>query len=241
MLAALQASDPLVQKITAHLRARLPQATAIIFFGSRVAGCADAFSDYDVLVLVPGGLDDDERARVKREMQSAFPKTKLDLVIGSERWLLGSLRIEAYYRFWLENALATFGRIPSVKRYPPLYKDALDSRLNIIGSDIKVVAAFARNLHEEARGYLRILKHLILIEHALRKDYDNRSLWVDVDNLLGADLVNLLRDPRASRRMRRPTFLRVRRVMRRKYIEVRRQVLTAKLPCKYPLPERAHL
>jgi predicted nucleotidyltransferase len=54
-------------------------ATAIIFFGSRVAGLADAFSDYDVLVLLPEGLEEDERERVKKEIQATFPKIKLDL------------------------------------------------------------------------------------------------------------------------------------------------------------------
>ncbi len=101
-----------MNRITATIRARLPGASAIIFFGSRVAGTADAFSDYDVLVLLPGGLDLDERIRVQEEMQAAFPKVDLDLLIGSERWLLGGLRVEAYYRFWLENGIATFGRIP---------------------------------------------------------------------------------------------------------------------------------
>jgi predicted nucleotidyltransferase len=50
MISDLRTSDPLVQKITTKLRARLPQASAIIFFGSRVAGCADEFSDYDVMI-----------------------------------------------------------------------------------------------------------------------------------------------------------------------------------------------
>jgi predicted nucleotidyltransferase len=185
MISDLQVSDPLVQKITAQLRARLPQASAIIFFGSRVAGCADEFSDYDVMVLLPNGLEEDARDQVKRAMRAAFPKIKLDLVFGSARALLASLRVEAHYRFWLANGIATFGQIPTIKHFPPLYKDALDSRLNVIGSEIKVVEAWSRNLHQEARGYLRILKQLVLIEHALKHDYSNRSLNADVEKMLG--------------------------------------------------------
>ncbi len=231
-------ADPLMAKITRKIRARLPDATAIIFFGSRVAGIADAFSDYDVLVVLPEGLELDERTRVKQEIQAAFPEVRLDLLFGSERWLIGNLRVEAHYRFWLENAIATYGRVPEVKRYPPLYKDALDSRLNILGSESKVFEASSRNLHEEANGYLSILKHLILIEHALEHDYSNCSIWTDIESLLGADLVRALRDPRATRRIRRPMLLQVRRAMRSKFREVRRRVLDAKLPCKYHLPER---
>ncbi len=239
VISDLQHTDQLMNQITTKIRACLPEATAVIFFGSRVAGVSDAFSDYDVLVLLPEGLELDERQRIKKEIQVTFPKVNLDMIIGSERWLLGSLRVEAHYRFWLENGIATYGHVPRVKRYPPLYKDALDSRLNIIGSEIKVIEAWSRNLHQEAGGYLRILKHLVLIEHALEKDYSNRSVWADVERLLGIDLIRVLHDPRATRRIRRPMLLRVRRAMRRKFAEVRRQVIEAKLPCKYSLPERA--
>ena len=234
-------ADPLIKRITAHLRACLPQVTAIIFFGSRVAGCADEFSDYDVMVLLPDGLEEDARDQVKRAMRAAFPKIKLDLVFGSERALVASLRVEAHYRFWLANGIATFGQVPTIKRFPPLYKDALDSRLNIIGSEIKVVEAWSRNLHQEARGYLRVLKQLVLIEHALKHDYSNRSLNADIEKMLGDQMIRILRDPRAPRSMRRPMLARVRRITRQKFNLVRRQVLRAKLPCKYPLPERTRV
>ncbi len=113
--------------------------------------------------------------------------------------------------------------------------------MNVIGSEIKFVEACSQNLHQEASGYLRILKHLILIEHALAKDYSNRSVWADLERLLGEDLIGILRDPRATRRIRRPMFLRVRRVLRHKFAEVRRQVIEARLPCKYHMPTRAHV
>ncbi len=239
MISDLPRPDALMKQITKNLRARLPDATAIIFFGSRIAGTADAYSDYDILVLLPEGLEETERARVKKEMQTAFPKVSLDLVFGSERALLANLRVEAYYRFWLENGVATFGHVPKVKRYPSLYKDALDSRLNVIGSEIKVVEAWSRNLHQEARGYLRILKQLVLIEHALKKDYSDPSIWADVEGLLGSDILSLVRDPRAVRRVRRPMLAHVRRTMRRKFNAVRQQVIKARLPRKYPMPTRA--
>ncbi len=238
MISDLQTTTPLMRQITTKLRARLPAANAIIFFGSRVAGVADEFSDNDVLVLLPKGLEETERERVKKEIRAAFPKIKVDLLFGSERWLLRNLRVEADYRFWLENARATFGRVPKVNKYPPLYKDALDSRLNIIHSEIKVVEAWSKTLQQEANGYLGILKHLVLIEHALRGNYSNQSVWEDVEGLLGVDLIHTLRNPNAIRRMRRPMLMKVRRTTWRKLSAVRRQVNEAKLPCKYSLPER---
>lgn len=228
-------ADPLMRRITQSIRARLPDVTAVVFFGSRVAGASDAFSDYDALVLLPEGLESDQRECVKLELRVAFPKAKLDLVFGSERWLLDNLRVEAYYRFWLENGIATFGHVPKVDRYPTLYKDALDSRLNIIRSEIKVIEAWSPNLQQEASGYLRILKHLILIEHALRGDYSNQSVWTEMDALLGAKLIGVLRDPKAVRRIRRPMVLQVRRTLGSKLAQVKQQVIQSKLPSKYPM------
>jgi predicted nucleotidyltransferase len=225
--------DPLMRQITDAIRVRLPKATSIIFFGSRVAGTFDAFSDYDVLVLLPEGLEEDERKRVRNQVQATFPKIKLDLLFASERWLLGNLRVEADYRFWLENAIATYGHVPKVKRYPPLYKDALDSRLNIIQAEIKVIEAWSRHLHQKAQGYLGILKHLVLIEHALKKDYRNDSVWTEIAGLLEPDLILTLRDPCATRCVRRPMLSKVRRITLAKFREVRRRVLASRLPSKY--------
>ena len=237
MISDLKSSQPLMRQITKEIRSRLPNATAVVFFGSRVAGVADAFSDYDVMVLLPEGLDSDERQRVKQEIQSVFPEICLDMIFGSKRWLLSSLAVEAYYRFWLENSVATFGQVPKPQQYPRLYKDAIDSRLNIIRSEIKVVEAWSRNLHQEANGYLRILKHLVLIEHALQGNYSTPSIWNELTCLLGSDLISILRDPHAIRRVRRPMLSQVRRVMWRKFAKVRKQVLRSKLPSKYPVRE----
>jgi len=54
------------QAITKELRALVPDATAIIFFGSRVQGLASPTSDYDIMVLTPTGVDLEERERIKR-------------------------------------------------------------------------------------------------------------------------------------------------------------------------------
>lgn len=110
----------------------MPDATAIIFHGSRVRGLPTPTSDYDVLVLTPKGIDPKERKRIKKTLDKTFPSLTLDPAFGSERWMRANLNREAHLRFWLENGIAVYGRIPRIGNYPPLYK--MSPRPNWIGS-----------------------------------------------------------------------------------------------------------
>lgn len=185
--------DPLMQSITDVLRARLPQATAIIFFGSRVAGVADAFSDYDVLVVMPEGLEEDERNQVKQEIQKQFPTIKLDVLFGSERWLRARLPYEPYYRFWLKNSLTTWGKV-NIKRLPPLAVGAMQSYSGILKAEIEM-AAVIENCRRASRIGINAVELLFEIEQGLKSDYDLRSVRRGMSELLGEDLIERIRDP----------------------------------------------
>jgi predicted nucleotidyltransferase len=185
--------DPLMQQITDAIRARLPQATAIIFFGSRVAGVADAFSDYDVMVVMPDGLDMDERKRVKQELQSSFPNAKLDLVFGSERRLRSSLPYYPFYRFWLKDSVATWGKI-NIKRFPPLSVGAMKSYLGILKAEIELADAL-EDRHRGSRVGIEALELLTEIELGFKRDYSTRAVKQAVTEFVGSDLVLRIRDP----------------------------------------------
>src|SRR5262245_32866684 len=96
---------PELEAILQRLRELLPQLTAILLFGSRASGLADDFSDYDLMVLVPDGLDQAQRRSLGKQLQAEFPALHLDLVISSERALLAGLRYEPARVFWLENGI----------------------------------------------------------------------------------------------------------------------------------------
>ena len=188
-----QSVDPLMRQITRKIRARLPNATAIIFFGSRVAGAADAFSDYDVLVLLPEGLEMDERKHVKEEMQAAFPDITLDLLFGSERWLRARLPYEPYYRFWLKDSLTTWGKT-NIKRFPPLATGAMKSYLGILKAEIDLAAAL-ENCRGGSRVGIEALELLVQIDRGFKRDYSERSVKQALNDLVGADLIARVRNP----------------------------------------------
>jgi predicted nucleotidyltransferase len=189
--------NSLMQRITAEIRARLPDATAIIFFGSRVAGVADTFSDYDVLVLLPDGLEEDERRRVKREMQTAFPGVKLDMVLGSERWLRARMPYEPFYRFWLKESVVTWGKGPNIKRFPPLATGAMKSYLGIVGAEIDFAAA-VEDRRVGSRIGLNALEMLLEIDHAFKHNYSTRAVRQAMGTLVGSDLVARVRNPKSK-------------------------------------------
>jgi hypothetical protein len=136
---------------------------------------ADRFSDYDVLVLLPSGLEGERRRAIEEELKRGFPSIKLDLVFGSERELLAGLPYEPYWRFWLESGVVTWGERPPVKEYPPLAKGALDSHLNIIKSQIDL-AKVLNDPNQSARCCLSALKLLLLVEEALKNEYNSHKV-----------------------------------------------------------------
>lgn len=188
---------PVLLEITHRLRERLPEATAIIFFGSQATGLADRFSDYDVMVLLPNGLERERRRAVEKKMRKEFPSLKLDLVFGSERSLLHSLSYEPYHRFWLESGIVTWGKKPAVREYPPLAKGAMDSRMNVIKSQIEL-AKVLDDRRQIAQSYLSVLKMLLLIEKALRNEYNSRVVRDELEDLVGKKLIEGIRDPHSQ-------------------------------------------
>lgn len=207
--------------ITKKIRELVPDATAIIFFGSRVRGIPSPTSDYDVIVFTPTGMELEERDRVKEALEVAFPELRIDPIFGTQRWLLANLYVEPYYRFWLENGIAAHGEIPHVESYPLLHRGALDSRLDILRAEARVIHAFSRNLYQEGRGYLGVLKQLILIENALQGDYRNESLWAKVKQTIGEPAFEILRNQEQRHRIRKPIVRRMRWIIPRKISELR--------------------
>jgi predicted nucleotidyltransferase len=214
--------------ITKKIRALVPDATAIIFHGSRVRGLPSPESDYDVMVFTPTGMEEEERDRIKQSLRREFPDFKVDPMFGTERYLLASLPFEPYPRFWLENGVAVLGRLPEAKPYPRLYRGALDSRLDIIRAEVGVVDVFNRTLYNKARGYLRILKNLVLIENVLSGDYSNDSLWSKVESLVGHPTFEIVRDPSLRFRIRHHMVKRLRRIVLQKISELRKENLRSK-------------
>lgn len=196
MRTVLESQEPIMLEITRRLREELPEATAIIFFGSQAAGLANRFSDYDVMVFLPDGLER-KRRRAVEKMKEEFPCHKLDLAFGSERSLLHSLPYEPYHRFWLESGVVTWGKKPSVKEYPPLAKGALDSHLNIIKSQIDL-ARVLDDRRQTAQSCLSVLKMLLLIEKALQNEYDSRVVQNELEDLVGKELIERARDPHSE-------------------------------------------
>lgn len=197
----MSAPDDL-QAVVRRLLELLPELTIVLLFGSHASGLADDFSDYDLLVLVPNGVEPARRKGVEEQLRAEFPSFRLDLVIGSERGLLASLRYEPTRPFWLENGIALWGRRPAVENHPPLARGALLSHLNLVEAELGV-ARTAEDDHACCRIGLDALEHLVQIEHALAGDYRNESIRQTLTHLIGDESYHSVRDSAMCRRILR--------------------------------------
>lgn len=72
LMEQLQIQDPLLPRLASELRERFPDLIALAFFGSRVAGEPDEYSDYDVLLVLPEGLAWRERWETEIEFEKSW-------------------------------------------------------------------------------------------------------------------------------------------------------------------------
>lgn len=222
--------------ITEKIRALVPEATAIIFHGSRVHGLPSPTSDYDILVLTPRGVELKDRKRIQNTLSKFLPDVRLDVAFGSERWLRANLSREAHLRFWLENGIAGYGRVPRVRRFPPLYRDAIRTQLNWNEAHFLLVRGWGRTQAYRAQEYFRLLKHLTLVELALQQEFRNEVLWESIKLQIGDELFEILRNKSQHRRLRKPMVKRLERQVHRKFNQVRRALKASNLPSLESVP-----
>jgi predicted nucleotidyltransferase len=91
--------------ITKKIRTLVPDATAIIFHGSRVRGMPSPTSDYVVMVFTPTGMELEDREVIKEELRSAFPDLEIDPVFGTERYFIAHLAVYPDDRYTIREVL----------------------------------------------------------------------------------------------------------------------------------------
>jgi len=99
-----------LQEVKTTLDAAGVAYTDIVLFGSRARGTHHEWSDYDVLIVVPGEAPTEFRLRIHRLLRECF----------RDRWICYDTLIlsELKYRFMAENNL-------------PLYRDIDNERIHI--------------------------------------------------------------------------------------------------------------
>lgn len=211
-----------IQPVARRLRELLSGITTIALIGSRAGGAATPDSDWDLLVLVDGGVDEAERQRIRQQVREEIPDITLDILFASERWVLGNLQFEPYRRFWLEEGIGLWGKWPLECQYPPLHKGAMDSHLNIIRSEIELVDVRDLKVVQHFNSYARVLKKILMIEHALEGKY--HSMWLDLAQLMGPDLWERYRPNNGRRRITRKDVERLRRLARKELREAQARI-----------------
>ncbi|MBI3362809.1 MAG: nucleotidyltransferase domain-containing protein [Chloroflexi bacterium] len=211
-----------IQPVARRLCELLPGITTIALIGSRATGTATPDSDWDILVLVDGGVEESERKKIKEQLRGEFPELKLDILFASERWVTSNLQNDPYRRYWLEEGVGLWGKWPLECQYPALRKGATDSHLNLILSEMKLADVSELRVAEQFRFYARALKKILMIDHALDDDY--RSLWPDLARVMGSELWERYRPTNGTRRVTRKNVERARRLARRKLREVQARV-----------------
>lgn len=190
----LQIQDPLLSRLAVGLRERFPDLIALAFFGSRVAGEPDEYSDYDVLLILPDGLAWRERWETEIEFEKRLG-VRLQLIATSPRGVDFYARLDPSFRFWLKEAVIIGQAAVPDGNLPPVAKQGCLGSLAEAELDLKDTVR-KPTLYERGKDYYKILRRITIVEKVIEGDYSYALLRRELEKLLGKDLLALLRKPR---------------------------------------------
>lgn len=88
-----------------------------------------------------------------------------------------------------------------------------------------------------AQQYLRFLKHLTLIELAIRQESRNDVLWACIRQQVGDELLEILRNKSKQRLLRKPMVKHLERMVNKNFAQLRRELKAADLPSLLAPPQ----
>lgn len=188
-LQELRARDQKLYQLALEIYRKYPDLRALVLYGSRISGSADAFSDYDAMVITEAVHARGKNRGIERELAEMLG-TKVHLTVYSEKGFKIFIMTEPHLKFWLNDAVVlTEGRWPG--SLPPIAKWGYKEALYMAEGYIDV--------GDESQGtrraicYLTALKIILMVGHALNLDYDYENVRKEMERLVGRGLVMAVR------------------------------------------------
>ncbi|MFQ5406094.1 MAG: nucleotidyltransferase domain-containing protein [Candidatus Micrarchaeia archaeon] len=199
-----------------------PSLELLLLYGSQVAGSADKFSDFDVLVVLPSVPSVEQQGSFKRQVEKRL-KLRLHVTFLSRGSYQTFLLTEPFAGFWFFEGMV-FDESDMFKPLPPTAKMGFQEGLRTA----QVYFEAFRNESDglKKRGFLvKNLRMLFMLENALIHNYDFSSVRTRLRKAVGEKLMNVLRGKAllkggalpfdALEKLSRKTFLQVRGAIKR--------------------------
>lgn len=215
-LQELKQKNPKFYRLALEIYRGHPNLKMLALYGSQVTGGADRFSDYDVLVVSRGLLERGEKKKFKQELERKLG-VKLHLTIWSEKSYRTFILTEPHLKFWLNEAVildggGLFGPLPPTAKYG--YSEAM--RL------AEVHFETADGSPRAASYYLIALKIALMLDYAMRLNYDFRSVKEEIENLVDETLLSAVRkNPLSPTKVHKKQIENLKKITRKKLREVR--------------------
>jgi len=220
-LQELRANDMKLYQLALEVYRKCPDLKALVLYGSRISGSADAFSDYDAMVITEAGHDRSENRRIERELAERLG-IRVHLTIYSKRGFMISAMTEPHLKFWLNDAVVLAegwwpGPLPPTAKWG--YKEALYMAEGYIDVGDEDRGSF------RATCYLVASKLILMVEHALKLDYDYENVREEMERLAGRSLVQAVRkDSLSPKGVRKKQIEKLARIVRERLRKLRNKL-----------------
>lgn len=217
-LQELEQKNPKFYRLALEIYRKHPNLEMLALYGSQLTGRADRYSDYDALLVLPEVLNVGEKKSLKQELEKKRG-IRLHLIVCSEKTYRAMLLIEPYLKFWLNEAIILDEAGVSSTSLPPTAKFGYLEALRTAEVYFEIAEAGSPR---RASYYITALKIALMLDHALKLDYEFKNVRSDLEKLVAADLLLAVREnPVSPRKVSMKHVRELREATKRKLKEVR--------------------
>lgn len=192
--------DPMLSRLARAFFRQYPRLKAVAFYGSRATQSAGRYSDYDVMLFLPGGLDWNERYAIGEKLGRRFG-VKLEVNVASPRSVEWHYRLFPDFRFSLKEAVIFGDRRVVNGRHslPPVAREGL--RDSVIEAEIywEKAEAHPEDTGWQAEWYFRALRKALVAATVIEGDYRQQRFRQILTELLGTPLARKMNRPSVHR------------------------------------------
>lgn len=218
-LQELKGKNSKFYRLALEIYRKYPDLKKLVLYGSQLVGRADKYSDYDILLILPRVLSGKEKKSFRQELEVELG-IKLHLLICSEKTYRVMLLVEPYLKFWLNEAIILDEAGMSNAPLPPTAKLGYLEALRT--AEVYLETAEEGSSSRRASYYLTALEITLMLDHALKLDYEFENVRRDLEELVDARLLLAVREnPVSPRKVGAKHIRNLRKVTKEKLKEVR--------------------
>ncbi|WP_347488380.1 nucleotidyltransferase domain-containing protein [Desulfoscipio sp. XC116] len=174
--------DPLWPQVLASVHAAVPETKAIVCYGSRVGGCANDDSDYDIIIVTAQQWPWSKQIRLEQDLSQVVGKD-VDARVISAKGLRDLRLMDPHVHFALATGIIV-GESEIVDGHAPLALNGILNMLENVELELEDLDLY-EGQDTRIEQLRKCVRDLIVIGQILKGNYSTRTYHERINETLG--------------------------------------------------------